>query len=79
MILKEIGLINSVNEHLDGGEKRTEGNYAPIMATSRSVHHVIHSKLTESNSDSFMTKIYPLLREYTFRSELLEKQTIHDE
>ena len=58
-ILDEIGLINSVNRHVDSKGKLTIGDYILITAISRAVHPVSHRRLPEWYSHSFMKIIYP--------------------
>ena len=62
MILDEIGLINSVNKHVDSRGKLTIGDYILITAISRAVQPVSHRKLPEWYSHSFMKIIYPSCR-----------------
>lgn len=59
MILDEIGLINSVNKHVDSSGKLTAGDYVLITATIRAVQPVSHRKLQDWYSHSFMKIIYP--------------------
>ena len=55
LILDEIGLINSINRHVDSRGKLTIGDYILVTATSRAVQPVSHRKLPEWYSHSFMT------------------------
>ena len=46
-ILDEIGLVNSINRHVDSRGKLTIGDYILITAINRVVHPVSHRKLPE--------------------------------
>ena len=62
LILDEIGLINSINRHVDSRGKLTIGDYILVTATSRAVQPVSHRKLPEWYSHSFMKIVYPSCR-----------------
>ena len=61
-ILDEIGLVNSINRHVESRGKLTIGDYILITAINRVVHPVSHRKLPEWYSHSFMKIIYPSSR-----------------
>ncbi|EQD74744.1 transposase-like protein, partial [mine drainage metagenome] len=62
MVLDEIGLINSINRHVESRGKLTIGDYILITAVSRAVQPVSHRKLPEWYSHSFMKIVYPSCR-----------------
>ncbi|EQD27646.1 transposase-like protein, partial [mine drainage metagenome] len=62
MMLDEIGLINSVNRHVESRGRLTIGDHILITAVNRTVQPVSHMKLPEWYSHSFMKIIYPSCR-----------------